>query len=339
MTGQRNTTSSYTPPRERFHPKTRDVFSSTIAHIGLSREEMNHFYTQYEEIVREVGDANIEEAKEVDTAVMKKINSLSSEESCANYFGFLYNCKIGRNHAGISLVARRYGGIEKLPSLAQKFIQNSLRNVSCTKCVLELETHLTTRNLQCLKEPHITIMSSVSENLHDRKNLYHICELAPSEQAITRMLKQGETQKTIQEFLTSTYTLVRSGRPMKEKLEVKELENFFTLQAPESFDLLNKARCGVSLGDLTEELAYFARALTGFPLEIRPALYGEQAYFDGRKINLPTLVPYKRREDAHDFYRATTAHQAGQVEFGTFDILLENLIDVKISLEERYGKK
>ena len=51
-------------------------------------------------------------------------------------------------------------------------------------------------------------------------------------------------------------------------------------------DITRKVNFGatfeIALDEITQEIAYFARALTGIPLEIKAVEYDQQAYFDGK---------------------------------------------------------
>ncbi len=147
-------------------------------------------------------------------------------------------------------------------------------------------------------------------------------------ETISKLLENGEDPEVVESVLTKLYAQIYNSLSFVDNLKLK---------TPEAIDVLNKTRCGLGLEDVVQELTFLARAMTGFPLEIKQAIYGDSAYFDGRRIILPSSVPFKTKDLAREFYIVSAVHQAGQVEFGTFDINLQELSQTKSFLEEHYA--
>ncbi|MBI5197083.1 MAG: VWA domain-containing protein [Nitrospirae bacterium] len=112
--------------------------------------------------------------------------------------------------------------------------------------------------------------------------------------------------------------------------EVARGKAFFSLELKGSREVLEKISGAVFLKDISRVLAFYAEALCGRSVEIRavPAT-GERPPSFGGVLFLPEQVRlFPRPEDNLRFYRVMTLHEAGHLEFGTYDPVPEELVNV-----------
>lgn len=96
---------------------------------------------------------------------------------------------------------------------------------------------------------------------------------------------------------------------------------YFSLKLKISHDALSQLSCGIFLKDISRMLRYYAEGLCGIPVEIRPGVghTGQPTTSDG-VITLPEKVTvFPQPEDNFRFYKVMTFHEAGHLEFGSYD--------------------
>ncbi|TAJ22353.1 MAG: VWA domain-containing protein [Nitrospirae bacterium] len=134
---------------------------------------------------------------------------------------------------------------------------------------------------------------------------------------------------------------------------------YFALETKKALVSLEQALSGVPLRQIARSLKLFAQGLCGTDVMIRslPDSAGAGAGMDqsgrvsqepvratvspdGRTIALPSIVRrYASREDNVRLYTVMTAHEAGHLEFGTYNLPLGSLGDVVDALRQRYGRE
>ena len=124
---------------------------------------------------------------------------------------------------------------------------------------------------------------------------------------------------------------------------------YFGMESEKALGALSQAMSGVPLRQIARRVKLFAQALCGRDLRIYDlpdSLESAQPMAratvsdDGRSIGLPSLV---RRHPTYEenvrLYMVMAAHEAGHLEFGTFDVPLSRLQDLSEDLTQRYGRK
>src|SRR5213594_453649 len=119
---------------------------------------------------------------------------------------------------------------------------------------------------------------------------------------------------------------------------------YFAVETRKALDALEEAASGVALRSVARVLKLFAEGLSGHPVTIRPLEEGEapirsKASADGSTIFLPARMRrYPTKEDNLRVYKVLTAHEAGHLEYGTYDLHLNRLADLAAQAGLRYGR-
>jgi nitric oxide reductase NorD protein len=118
---------------------------------------------------------------------------------------------------------------------------------------------------------------------------------------------------------------------------------YFALETNKALASVERALSGVSLRQVARSLNLFAEALCGVELAItslpesgdtalRPSVSP-----DGRTLALPAILRrYPTREENSRLYTVMTAHEAGHLEFGTYDVAFGRLADLIAAVQSRY---
>lgn len=125
---------------------------------------------------------------------------------------------------------------------------------------------------------------------------------------------------------------------------------YFSLETKKALESVQKAMSAVPLRQIARSLKLFAQGLCGSEVQIQslPTLVGGSANTlprptvgsDGRTIMLPAILQvYPTRERNVRLYTIMTAHEAGHLEFGTYDLPLERLRDLIGAVCARYGRQ
>ncbi|HET9962770.1 MAG TPA: VWA domain-containing protein [Nitrospiraceae bacterium] len=123
---------------------------------------------------------------------------------------------------------------------------------------------------------------------------------------------------------------------------------YFAVETEKALGAVSEALSGVPLRRIARRVKLFVEALCGkdvriheIPdqLESTPRITRAAVADDGRSIGLPSLIRrYPDFEDNVRLYMVMAAHEAGHLEFGTFDLSLTRLSDLAQDLEKRYSK-
>ncbi|MBM4124213.1 MAG: VWA domain-containing protein [Nitrospira sp.] len=130
---------------------------------------------------------------------------------------------------------------------------------------------------------------------------------------------------------------------------------YFSLETQKALLSLERALSGVPLRQIARSLKLFAQGLCGADVTIRSlpdSAGGGQVgqagkepvratvSQDGRTISLPAILRrYATREENVRLYTVMTAHEAGHLEFGTYNVPLGRLGDFVTVLRRRYGRE
>ena len=119
---------------------------------------------------------------------------------------------------------------------------------------------------------------------------------------------------------------------------------YFALETRKALASVEQALSGVPLRQVARSLKLFAEALCGVELAIRSLPEsGDDAMRpavspDGRAIALPAIIRrYPTWEENRRLYSVMTAHEAGHLEFGTYDLPLARLQDLIEAVRLRYS--
>ncbi|MBA3029557.1 MAG: hypothetical protein FP816_12225 [Desulfobacteraceae bacterium] len=108
--------------------------------------------------------------------------------------------------------------------------------------------------------------------------------------------------------------------------------SFFSLASGKSQESLARWRSAVLLEDHQQALTLLAEAMTGKTLSIETSRVGT----DGKTIYLPShMVQGFDRQENFERYKIATAHQAGCMEFKTFDSGLSGMMGILGSLSQK----
>jgi cobalamin biosynthesis protein CobT len=123
---------------------------------------------------------------------------------------------------------------------------------------------------------------------------------------------------------------------------------YFSMETEKALGAVTQAMSGVPLRQIARRVKLFAQALCGRDLRIhhlQDSLESAQPMVratvseDGLSIGLPSIV---RRYPTYDenvrLYMVMTAHEAGHLEFGTFELPISRLLDLIDDLGRRYGR-
>lgn len=191
----------------------------------------------------------------------------------------------------------------------------------------------------------------------------------PSEEWRTRVLRYGllvaerdaDTALAYLRRCPELIALIGSGEGAQEKfdswfaagMEVLEYSldggrAYFAMETEKALGAVSQALSGVPLRQIARRVKLFAQALCGRDLRIHDlpdSLESAQPMAratvsdDGRSIGLPSIV---RRYPTYDenvrLYMVMAAHEAGHLEFGTFDLPVARLQDLVEDLGRRYGR-
>src|SRR5437870_3844076 len=111
---------------------------------------------------------------------------------------------------------------------------------------------------------------------------------------------------------------------------------YFAAETRKALDAIDEAASGVALRSVARVLKLFAEGLSGHPVTIRPLA---ESRGDRSTIALPALMRrYPTKEDNLRVYKLLTAHEAGHLEYGTYDLQLSRLADLAAQARLRYGR-
>lgn len=327
MTGGGSSQRSSVPPEDRISILSDREFAKRLSHLTSfdswenTRQPINdayktRFYKTYGEIVRKVALTDLDTAKVIEQNILTYIRKAQDSDRVHAYLDQLESC---RNLDWTFFVSSHYNQVDSLPPPIKKFVLERLEHRhSCYSCASFVKSETSSEDSAYLKEPFISITTKASKNMV-KGGIISFCSYKIMKESIDKLFDHGEREATVYKFLTA----------MIEQTFTADVGGVFHLNTQPALDLFHRTKYGASLEELTSELGFFARALTGLPLQVKPLAYGTSAYFDGRTINLPTAIPCDTAEDARDFYRVVTAHQAGEQEFGTFDLDLEKIAGLR----------
>jgi len=155
--------------------------------------------------------------------------------------------------------------------------------------------------------------------------------------------------RQIQEEPDALEQWVRVGLAFAKK-SAEETVAYFSLQSKSSQSTLDEVTGGLSLERVSQVLKLFAEALCGRTVVIAPveALPEELRDLDrqrrrpiteGTTIYLPArLKESQDRETNFAWYKVMTAHEAGHLEFGTYDVTPNQLQSLLPTVQTAYGK-
>src|SRR2546426_1326458 len=111
---------------------------------------------------------------------------------------------------------------------------------------------------------------------------------------------------------------------------------YFAVETRKALEAIEEAASGVALRSVARVLKLFAEGLSGHPVTIRPL---DESKGDGSTIALPARMRrYPSKEDNLRMYKVLTAHEAGHLEYGTYDLPLSRLADLAAQAGLRYGR-
>ncbi len=118
---------------------------------------------------------------------------------------------------------------------------------------------------------------------------------------------------------------------------------YFALETNKALATVTEAMSSVPLRHVARSLKLFAQGLCGRDIAIAslPEAAAARAALgaDGRTILLPALLKAKPSREANvRLYLVMAAHEAGHLEFGTYDVPLEQLADLGVDVCRRYGR-
>ncbi len=117
-------------------------------------------------------------------------------------------------------------------------------------------------------------------------------------------------------------SFVRQGVLLHEESHQKA-ESFLKRESGAALAAVNALNGGVALAEVSRTLTLYARAHCGEDVQVRPGK--GRAFSDGHHVYLPEVIEQFGDERDFAMYRVLTAIGAGYLEFGTFDLALDQL--------------
>ncbi len=113
------------------------------------------------------------------------------------------------------------------------------------------------------------------------------------------------------------------------RTHLERAEAYFALRSRQAVEVAGRLSRGILLRDVQSTLTFYAEALCGRPVEIRPGTGASSALADGGGvITLPDKITvYATPEENFRFYKVLTLHEAGHLEFGTYDPLPPRVLE------------
>jgi len=119
---------------------------------------------------------------------------------------------------------------------------------------------------------------------------------------------------------------------------------YFAVESQQALASVEAAVSGVPLRRVAKTVKLFVEGLCGMAVSIAALPDGlatgvrAAVSADGRIISLPALLRrYATGEENERLYLLMAAHEAGHLEFGTYRVSLESLVDVAEAVQRRYG--
>lgn len=113
------------------------------------------------------------------------------------------------------------------------------------------------------------------------------------------------------------------------RTHLERAEAYFALRSKQAVEVAGRLSRGILLRDVQSALTFYAEALCGLTVEIRPGTGASSALSDGGGvITLPDKITvYATPEENFRFYKVLTLHEAGHLEFGTYDPLPPRVLE------------
>ncbi len=120
---------------------------------------------------------------------------------------------------------------------------------------------------------------------------------------------------------------------------------YFAAESQKALDSVEVALSGVPFRQVARRVKLFVQGLCGTEVAVAalPDSVTSQARAtvsaDGRTISLPTLLRrYPTAAENERLYVLMAAHEAGHLEFGTYGLKLESMVDLVETVQHRYGQ-
>lgn len=121
---------------------------------------------------------------------------------------------------------------------------------------------------------------------------------------------------------------------------------YFAVESQKALTSVEQALSGVPLRQVARRVKLFVQglcgtdvAITALPDSMATSTARAMVSADGRTISLPALLRrYPTAEENERLYLVTAAHEAGHLEFGTYQLRLDPLVDLVEVVRERYGR-
>lgn len=121
---------------------------------------------------------------------------------------------------------------------------------------------------------------------------------------------------------------------------------YFAVESQKALASVEQALSGVPLRQVARRIKLFVQglcgtevAITALPDSTTVSTARATVSADGRTISLPALLRrYSTVEENERLYLVTAAHEAGHLEFGTYQLSLEPLADLVEVARQRYGR-
>tara|TARA_Y100000310_G_scaffold267288_1_gene279227 strand:- start:136 stop:1122 length:987 start_codon:yes stop_codon:yes gene_type:complete len=271
-------------------------------------------YELYKFAMRDSAYEAVDIAKKMHKEILQRFEDYTSKDKLFNYVESVYWA--ANNVHGRLLIARN----------REHFDNFSIRKIELVECLLkgsmseddakELENEILDDESLLFGDPHLELIKGAYHEVLSfllYKQLFSI---------VDNLLNLGESTQTISSLLSR--------------------ESYFGNNKPEDFIEKNahfilQKRYNGKLDTSIRQVGHFARAFTGLPLEVQIESYSGPAHFDGKTIQLPTPPASYSFTEASRLFLVSTAHQAGQIEFGTFNLDAGILKEVESQLTNYYG--
>lgn len=151
-----------------------------------------------------------------------------------------------------------------------------------------------------------------------------VLEIAKSLAAVTPTVVPDFIGHSHKALALADGSLSRFEQWAKKGVEIAQINPeraaaYFSLKLKIAHDTLRQLSTGVFLKDISKTLRLYAEALCGRPVEIRAGMTGQPTTPEGI-ITLPEKIDlFTKLEDNFRFYKVMTFHEAGHLEFKSYD--------------------
>jgi hypothetical protein len=210
-----------------------------------------------------------------------------------------YIAELGHDNAIVYMV-KNYDLVKKADQETSKYLFEKFKelNTSCYRCIRKITEEL--------KNPDSTYFSKENRHLvlNQAGAAHNFCDYN-LRVSVGSKIKEHVGAEKFQEIMNKIGYQLRNNH--------------------KNFDDYYKEYAQNKMAEMQSQLELYAKALSGVPLKVESTGFSRTSQFNGESVLVQELTPYVNETNARELYLTTIAHQTGHLEFGSYDINLEEL--------------